>query len=653
MTGPTRRVLLGGAASIIVSLLAGKGWSQAPLSPSSDAVSLRILATSDLHGCLLSYDYYRDRADDRMGLARLATLIRAAGEETPNILLVDAGDLLGGNALAQDWGAKGLRPGELHPAIKAANILRYDVATLGSHDFDYGLPFLERAIAGAGFPYACANLLDAATGAPYFHPSVMIEKDVRTAGGATRRLRVGVIGLVTPQVVEWNAASLGGRLKAADIVEVAADLAPKLRAGGADLVVALCHSGFGIDDPGKNAEDAVAALSRIADIDVLVAGHSHRVFPDPSFGALAGLDLARGTLRGVPAVMPGAFGGDLGVIDLTLVPGVARMRVGAAQASVRPLRRSGVQPDPALMSALTAEHRAALAFARQPVSRTERPLHTYFALAGSSSALDLVAAVQMDAARAAVAKARARLGSAADFPLLSAVAPFRAGGHDDPTNFTFLPAGDLALANVGDLYLYPNFLEVVSVTGSGLREWLEMSATVFRQMRPDSAREQNLMDHGARSFDFDVVYGVAYRIDIAQPPRYRRGGAMLDSSVHRIVDLQCGGKPVADDDRFLVATNRYRAEGGGSFPGLDGTATICRTADVIPDLVAAWLRAHPVLPLLAASPWSLAPFGTDATVVLHSAPAAAAGIPPGSGISYLGPGEDADDFARYRVQPVS
>ena len=122
-------------------------------------LSLRILETTDLHMNLLSYDYYQDQPTDQYGLARTLSLIKAARAEAPNSLLFDNGDLLQGNPLG-DWAArvKPLQEGQVHPAYKVMNTMAYDAANIGNHDFNYGLAFLQHAIAGANFPYISANV---------------------------------------------------------------------------------------------------------------------------------------------------------------------------------------------------------------------------------------------------------------------------------------------------------------------------------------------------------------------------------------------------------------------------------------------------------------------------------------------------------------
>ncbi|WP_205208268.1 metallophosphoesterase [Chromobacterium haemolyticum] len=171
------------APLLVTSLLAAtavNAWA-APL-------KLRVLETSDVHMNLLDYDYYQDKPTQDFGLARAATLIRAARQEASNSLLIDNGDLLQGNPLG-DLVAKiqPLRAGEVHPAYKVLNWLRYDAGNIGNHEFNYGLPFLGLALKTAAFPYVNANVVDAKTGQPYFQPMCCSSGSSRTRTASRRR----------------------------------------------------------------------------------------------------------------------------------------------------------------------------------------------------------------------------------------------------------------------------------------------------------------------------------------------------------------------------------------------------------------------------------------------------------------------------------
>lgn len=295
--------------------------------PLSGIVDLRIMETTDLHGNIVDYDYIKHKKTVEYGLARTATLIKHARKEVSNSLLFDDGDLLQGNLLA-DYIAyiDRFETEPIHPMIKVMNYLNYDAAALGNHDFHYGLDFLHRTIKDAKFPFINANMY-VNDHKPFnfneinmFKPYTIINKKVKDRNGKMHTIKVGVIGFVTPCVMKWEKKSIAGRAKVMDIVKSAEAFVSRMKNEGADIVVALVHSGF--DETAKayeKAENAVSPLSLVPGIDVILFGHQHKVFPDKSkLKGISGVDSSMGTINGVPAVEAGSWGNYLGIADLIL-----------------------------------------------------------------------------------------------------------------------------------------------------------------------------------------------------------------------------------------------------------------------------------------------------------------------------------------------
>ena len=300
---------------------------------SASQAHLRLIQTTDLHLHVLGYDYFTDRALPGTGLARIATRIRALRASAGTSLLLDNGDFLQGTPLA-DWLAEEgrLGPGELHPMFGAMNALGYDGGTLGNHDFNYGLPFLVNALAGAAFPVVCANVLTARGAAPAEDttlqpPWTVLDREVTTGDGRTLPLRIGLIGFAPPQTREWEQFSVGPRIDTRDIVAAALGHLPALRAAGADIVVALAHSGIGDATHSPGMENAATALAALDGIDVVLAGHTHQRFPGPDIAPGPAVDPVAGTLAGKPAVMAGFDGAHFGLIDLVLDHGPQGWRI--------------------------------------------------------------------------------------------------------------------------------------------------------------------------------------------------------------------------------------------------------------------------------------------------------------------------------------
>lgn len=210
-------------------------------------VDFRLLETSDLHSNMMDFDYYKDTPVEKFGLVRTATLIAAARKEASNSVLVDNGDIIQGSPLGDYIAAKGLQQGEVHPVYKAMNTLDYTVGNLGNHEFNYGLDYLHKAINGARFPYINANIIDRKTGQPMFTPYLIKAMQVTDREGKIHRLNVGYIGFVPPQIMLWDKKNLSGKVTVDDITATARKWVPEMRKQGADLVVAIPHSGLSGD----------------------------------------------------------------------------------------------------------------------------------------------------------------------------------------------------------------------------------------------------------------------------------------------------------------------------------------------------------------------------------------------------------------------
>ena len=555
-------------------------------------LKLRIMQTTDLHMNLLNYDYYQDRVTDEYGLAKTISLIKAARAEATNSLLFDNGDLLQGNPLG-DYVAqvKPLAAGDLHPAYKVLNQIGVDAANIGNHEFNYGLPFLQQAIQGARFPYLNANVVDAKSGQPLFKPYVLLQRSFTDESGHKQPLTIGVIGFVPPQIMVWDRQNLEGRVKALDIVETAQRYLPEMRANGADLVVVIAHSGFEkTESQPRFAENVAAQLARLPGVDALLLGHAHAEFPSASFAGYPAVDIARGSIHGVATVMPGRWGDHLGIIDLRLDNGSGKWKLSSSQASLRAVYQAStgkalVDADPLVGRAIAVEHEATLTYMRGQVAHSEAPIFSYFAQVTDDPSVQLVAQAQL------AYLARAVQGTAYEgLPMLSAAAPFKAGGRQGSSNYTNIPAGPIALKNVADLYVYPNKIVVLKITGAELREWLEMSAGQFRRIDPQGAPAQQLIAPDYPSYNFDMIDGVSYDIDVSQAARYSVKGLTVDSATHRIVNLRYQGKPLDPAAEFLVVTNNYRANGGGFFPGIDASKIVIESPDENREALAQYLR---------------------------------------------------------------
>jgi 2',3'-cyclic-nucleotide 2'-phosphodiesterase / 3'-nucleotidase len=616
-------------------------------------LNLRLIGVTDLHANLYPYDYFRDRPDPSVGLSKTATLIAEARDQARNCLLFDNGDILQGTPLG-DYAALSMTKDltAVHPVVAAMNVLDYAAATVGNHEFNYGLDVLERAYGSARFPVVCSNIqrLD---GGLWFPPSVVIERLFVDDSGASCRLRLGVMGFAPVQIAQWDEAHVAGRLRLLDIVEAARAEVVNLKNKGVDLIIALCHSGISRHGRTIGEENAAQDLALVEDLDAQFIGHQHLLFPGEDFADVAGLDAARGLIHGKPAVMAGFWGSHLGVIDLALERGPAGWRVVKAQVEARPIARRDengavvalVDSDPDVLQAASAAHEATLQYIRAPVGTLNEPLHTYLAMIADDPTVQLV----NEAQRAYAAPLAAADANLAGLPIVSAAAPFKCGGRNGPDYYTDVARGPIGIKDVADIYPYPNSLRVLKIDGATVREWLERSASIFLRVDPSMTAEQPLLGPAFACYNFDVIDGVEYTIDVTQPARYDDSGALIAPDAHRVGGLTHDGAPIDLGQMFLVVTNNYRASGGGGFPGCDGRHLAIEAPDVIRDILLRYVEAAKDLSPRSDGNWRLAPLPGAVTATYLTSPLAAQVRPPPH-IKLTAMGPAPGGFAKFRVE---
>lgn len=622
-------------------------------------VDLRVLETSDLHGNMMDFDYYKDKPTDKFGLVRTASLIQHARQQVTNSVLVDNGDIIQGSPMADHMAAKGLKPGDTHPVYKAMNTLDYVVGNIGNHEFNYGLDYLKNALVGAKFPYVNANVIDATTQKPLFTPYIIVDTPVKDRDGQAHTLRIGYIGFVPPQILVWDKANLQGKVTVNDITETAKRYVPEMRKQGADLVVAIPHSGLSSDPYKAMAENSVYYLSQVPGIDAIMFGHAHAVFPSKDFANIKGADIDKGLLNGVPAVMPGQWGDHLGIVDLQLNNDEGNWKVTAAKAQARPVydkenKRSLAAEDPALVKVLEEDHKGTREFVSKPIGKSDGNMYSYLALIQDDPTVQIV----NNAQRAYVERYIQGDPDLADLPVLAAAAPFKVGGRkNDPASFVEVEKGQLTFRNAADLYLYPNTLVVVKASGKEVKEWLECSAGQFNQIDVNSSKPQGLINwDGFRTYNFDVIDGVNYQIDVSQPARYDGECTLINDQAERIKQLTFKGKPIDPDAQFLVATNNYRAY-GGKFAGTGDKHIAFASPDENRAVLAAYIseetQKHGAVHPQADNNWRLASFHSpqplDIRFETSPSEKAAAFIKDNAQYPMKSAGNDSIGFELYKI----
>jgi 2',3'-cyclic-nucleotide 2'-phosphodiesterase (5'-nucleotidase family) len=501
-----------------------------------DTLTIAVMSTTDLHGRVLPWDYYEDRPEPRYALSKVATLVDSVRGVHRHHLLLDAGDWFQGNAMAEYFAR--VDSASLYPLLAAADLMAYDALVLGNHEFNFGIDILNRRIVQTETPILGGNIHHHGTDVPAYVPYLLRDFE---------GVRVGIIGLTTPGSAVWDRPRVEGRLDFGDGVEAARRFVREVRDRGADIVIVLAHTGLdgntSYPAEGLGAEHFGRSIAEeVSGIDLLVLGHTHRVLTDRIEGAEG---------RSIPVIQAGRWADHLAIAELDITRGTEGVSVVASRLSAHRVEHAESKPE---IEDLAREgHEAVRAFMATPLARTDAPWPTSGSRFGPSAAISLIHAAQFDATGAQ----------------LSAAAAFT-------TDLTMGPE-EITLGQVTQLYPYENALYLVEISGADLKAFLEHSARYFEEMDMDS--NTPIINRSWPGFNFDMIDGATYRIDLSRPVG------------SRIIDLQVAGRAVGDSDVFTMAVNSYRAEGGGGFPGMGEHATVLQRIDrPVRDIIADYLR---------------------------------------------------------------
>ncbi|MEV8322704.1 5'-nucleotidase C-terminal domain-containing protein [Kitasatospora sp. NPDC056731] len=535
-----------------------------------------VMGTTDLHGRVLNWDYftdavYADKAHNDVGLAKISTLANQVREEKgwDRCLLIDSGDIIQGTQLTYYYAR--IEPiatdGDNvpdHPMAVAMNLMGYDAAALGNHEFNYGIPTLKAFEDQLEFPLLGANALHAKNEKPAFKPYVIKEVwlDEDTP------LKVGILGLTNPGIAIWDKANVTGKMVFPGIVETAAKYVPRMKAAGADVIVVSAHSG--IDEPTTYGdqlpwpEDASGEMAEtVPGIDAVLVGHTHKEVAQR-------LIVNKKTGKTVVLSEPLCWGQRLSCFDFDVEFADGAWKV--LSASSRVLNSNTVPENPEIVDALTEQHKKVVAYVNQQIGTCKTDLSIAEARFRATPIIDLIGRVQADAVKAALAG-----GQYANLPVLAQAAPFN--------RTALIPAGQVKLRDAAGLYIYENTLEARVLTGAQLKDYLEFSAKYYNQLAPGAPVDKDALT-GAETtpdYNYDSLYGLSYDIDIAQP----KG--------RRIVNLSFQGKPIDPAAQFVLAVNNYRANGGGNFPHVAQAKLVWSNSDEIRNTMIAWVKAKGVI----------------------------------------------------------
>ena len=462
------------------------------------------------------------------------------------------------------------------------------------------MSFFEKAREGAEFPWLAANIKMADKQEEnYVKPYTIINKEVDG-----QELKIGVIGFTPPQTMRWGSSHLKGNLVMEDIVDSAMNYMPELKEK-TDIIVALAHTG--ISDKGINSydarENAAYYLAQINGIDAMILGHHHQELPG-GYKEITGIDSKKGTIHGVPAVMPKSWGRALGVIDMELSYNNGNWDVKSASSRLEMVDKN-VKAHDKIKEMAKDIHEETIAYVRQPLGTAERDMTSYVSRVMDSSVTQIINDAQLW-----WAKNEFEEGEYSDLPILSAAAPFQAG-RENPEYFTEVWEGDITIGDVTDIYIYANQIRVMKLNGKQVIEWLERSAENFNQIDPAASETQQLLNSEFSAYNYDVIEGIKYERDVTKP----KG--------ERIVNATYNGQPLSEDQEFLVVTNDYRAGGGGNFPPCVAEDPVyAPSGDTNRAQIIDYIKAMETVNPEPTNNWKIKPVDIEGTVTFRSHPEA-------------------------------
>jgi 2',3'-cyclic-nucleotide 2'-phosphodiesterase/3'-nucleotidase len=516
-------------------------------------VHITVLGSTDLHGNIYPIDYYTNKADNR-GLAKVATLIKRARKENPNVVLIDSGDTIQGTPLQYYHNKKNNTPRDAMMLVMSS--LHYDSMTVGNHEYNFGLKVLEKARSEADFPWLSANSYDKGTEKTHYKPYI-----VKEISG----VRVGILGLTTPGIPNWenipNYVGLEFHEPVAEAKKWVAELRDKERP---DIVVIAMHMGLEEDlrtgdiNPGQvpNENRAVAIAREVSGVDAIFMGHTHK-------------DTPAVFLNGVLITQANHWGRHLARADFYMQRDGARWQVYAKAGRTIPVDDK-VEADPDVLKLGQPYHEETQNWLSRVIGESAEELTAKEARFRDTAILDLVQRVQLDAGKADV----------------SMVAPFNLDAR--------IAQGPVTVRNIAGLYVYENTLVVLEVTGQQLKDALEHSAKFFRPFEQGKSPAE-LVDEKIPAYNFDLAEGVEYELDIRRPIG------------DRIQNLRFHGQPLAPTQKLKLATNNYRVNGGGGYNMYKNAPVVYRSSEEIRELIIDWVERNKKIPTAATNNWKLLP----------------------------------------------
>jgi 2',3'-cyclic-nucleotide 2'-phosphodiesterase/3'-nucleotidase len=529
-----------------------------------------ILSTTDMHGRIFPIDYYTNKYDN-VGIAKVATLVKQARKDDPDLLLLDSGDTIQGTPLEYLHNKRNNTP--VDPMMLTMNALQYDAMAVGNHEYNFGLKVLEKARSEAKFPWLSANTYDKGKESPHYRPYIVKE---------VQGVRIGILGLTTPGIPSWeNPPNYDGLEFHESISEAKKGVHILRDVERVDVVVIAMHMGIeedlrtGIPNPSSvpNENAAIAIARQVSGVDVILMGHTHRDVPS----LFVKSDIVLTTERrvsaqvsydGVLLTQANRWASHVARVDLYLDKGEDnRWHVVAKSARTIPVTEK-TEVDPEIAKLGEPYDKETQDWLGREIGESSEELTARDCRFHDSAIIDLIQRVQLEAGKADVSMAACFNPSAR------------------------IPKGAVTVRDIAGMYEYENTLVTVELTGQQLKDALEHSTRYFKEYQPGKSLN-DLVDTRIPGYNFDVAEGVTYDIDLTKPVG------------QRIVNLKFKGQPLSMTQKLKVVTNNYRVNGGGGFTMYKDAPVIYRSSAEVRELIIDWVEKNKTVPTQSTNNWRI------------------------------------------------
>lgn len=574
MSKKTRNVL----AIVLFVLVAGTSlfppaWTKAQAPSRAHVV---ILSTTDMHGRIFPIDYYTNKYDN-VGIAKVATLVKEARKNNPDLLLIDSGDTIQGTPLAYIHNRRNNKPPD--PMMLTMSALKYDAMAVGNHDYNFGLKVQEKARSEASFPWLSANTYETRVkGDPSNYHKPYIIKEVQG-------VRIGILGLTTPGIPSWENLQNYEGLEFRETVSEAKKWVPILRnEGKADVVVVAMHMGVeedlrtGTRSPSQvtNENAALAIARQVPGVDVILMGHTHRDVPSlvvnneviKTYMDIQNQKTSGYFNEGVLLTQANRWASHLARVDLYLEKGGDnRWHVLAKSSRTIPVtEKTAVDAEIAKLG--QPYHDETQAWLAKTIGESAKEVTAPQCRFQDTAIIDLIHKVQLEAGKGDVSMA----------------ACFNTEAR--------ISKGAVTVREIASLYEYENTLVTLELTGQQVKDALEHSARYFKEHQAGKSLGE-LVDTRIPGYNFDMAEGVTYALDLTKP------------FGQRIQNLKFKGQPLSLTQKLRVVTNNYRVNGGGGYTMYKNAPVVYRSSEEVRELIIDWVERNKRIPTEPTNNWRI------------------------------------------------